>query len=113
MSENLIIATLKANPRMNIYQVAQLLGMDNLAVSKAQHEYIARALAKHRFSPMWDMPGYNSNGLPWLKIKDHREALKLIEAGEKDVVKRLLLKYRIPMEYKSVLVKAELNQPRD
>jgi hypothetical protein len=112
MSENLIIATLKANPRMNIYQVAQMLGMDNIQVSKAQHQYLSATLSRYRNSKLWDTPGYNSNGLPWLKIKDHREALKLIEAGEKDVVKRLLIKYRIPMEYKSVLVKAELNQPR-
>lgn len=98
---------------MNIYQVASTLGLTSRQVSEAQHEHLATVLAKYRNSKLWDTRGYNTNGLPWMKKEEHREALKLIEAGEKDVVKRLLLNYRIPFEYKSVLVKAEINYARD
>lgn len=109
MNNQEIVASLKANPRMNIFQVAQLLGLTTVQVSKAQHEYLAEALKRMRYSPMWNIPGYNCNGLPWLKKNEFEYALSQINNGHEDVLETLLTTHRIRTEYRSQLAEATVN----
>lgn len=57
-----ILQTLKDNPSRNIQQVARLLGVNSLDVSKVQHAHLKKF--RKWVSPLWNQPNYGKYPKP-------------------------------------------------